>query len=230
MFEPWRQVFLYPLLNGLILLYETVAFGNLGAAVIEFTVLLRLLLFPLTVVSERNKARYERLESEVERIAAAYKDDHVGMRERVRELLKENRINPWAKAVMIVIQGLVLLVIYQVFSRGIAASLDGLYSWVPAPVLPIEVRFFGTDIGAPSLAWAAAVGVVLYLAIVIDQRKHVNFLGRSDAVFRYAFPAFTVVLLSFLPMVKSLFVLTSILFSVIVSFVRHRLWPTGSTG
>lgn len=226
MFELWRHIFLYPFLNGLIWLYNTVAFGNLGVAVIELTVILRLFLFPLTVISERNKAKYERLEPEVDQIAEAYKDDPVKMRERVREMLHRNRINPWAKASVLAIQGMVLIALYAVFQRGVTASLDGLYAWVQQPTMPINTRFLGLDIGEPSFYWAVAVGLILFTTIVIDQRKHAQVLGKSDALFRYAFPVFTVVLLSILPMVKTLFVLTSMVFSIIISNLRHAIWPT----
>lgn len=226
MFELWRQIFLYPFLNGLIFLYNTIAFGNLGLAVIELTVILRLVLFPLTIISERNKARYERLEPEVDRIAEAFKDDQVKMRDRVRELLQQNRINPWAKASVLAIQGMVLIALYAVFARGVTASLDGLYAWVQQPSMPINTSFLGFGIGKPSFYWALAVGLILFTTIVIDQRKHAQVLGKSDAFFRYAFPIFTVVLLSLLPMVKALFVLTSMVFSIIISNLRHAIWPT----
>lgn len=226
MFALWSAIFVHPFLNAMVLLYETVAFGNLGVAVIELTVLLRLILFPLTIISEKNKAKYERLEVDMEHLKDSYQDDTVKLKEHVRQLLRENRISPWAKTTVLIVQGFVLLGFYQVFYRGVSASLDGLYSWVTHPQMPINTMFFGFDIGVRSFYWALAVGVVLYISIVVDQRKHEQILGHEDAVFRYAFPITIVVVLSLLPMVKALFVLTSILFSVFVSFIRHRLWPT----
>lgn len=222
----WNAIFVHPFLNTMVLLYETVAFGNLGVAIIELTVLLRLVLFPLTIISERNKAKYERLEADMEHLKESYKDDQIKLKDHVRELMRVHRISPWAKTSVLVIQFFVLIGIYQVFIHGVTASLDGLYSWVPRPRLPIDTIFFGSDVGMRSFYWALAVGVVLYVTIVADQRKHEQILDQQDAVFRYAFPLFIVVLLSLLPMVKSLFVLTSILFSVFVSFIRHRIWPT----
>lgn len=224
----WNTIFVHPFLNMMVLLYETVAFGNLGLAIIELTVLLRLVLFPLTIISERNVAKYERLEADMEHLKEAYKDDPVRLRERVRELMRSHRISPWAKTSLLVVQGLVLLGFYQVFYRGITASLDGLYSWVPSPSMPINTMFFGFDVAQKSFWWALVVGIVLYLTIVVDQRKHEQILDQQDAAYRYAFPATIVVVLSILPMVKTLFVLTSLLFSVFVSFIRHRIWPTDS--
>lgn len=225
MFALWSTIFVYPFLNVMVVLYETVAFGNLGVAVIELTILLRLALFPLTIISERNKAKYERLEDDMELLKESYKDDPVRLKEHVRKLLRVHRISPWAKTSVLLTQGLVLVGFYQVFYRGISASLDGLYSWVAHPPAPINTLFFGFDIGKRNFYWALGVGIFLYITIVVDQRKHEQILGREDAVFRYAFPLFIVVILSLLPMVKSIFVLTSMFFSVFVSFVRHRIWP-----
>lgn len=223
----WHDLLVVPLLNALILLYDTIAFGNLGVAVIELTVLLRLVLMPLTVVDEKKKAQYERLDGEVGKIQEAFKNDQVQAHEEIRNLLAKRRINPWAKTAVLVIQLAVLVVLYKVFIHGIYASLDGLYSWVPAPMVPINTAFFGFDIGSRNLYWSLAVGVALYLDIVAEQREVEHLLGKQDAVYRYAFPIMTVVVLSLLPMVKAIFILTSMGFSIAVSLIRRAIWPTG---
>ena len=43
----FRELFYEPLLNGLIWLYETIARGDLGLAIILLTILVRLLIYPL---------------------------------------------------------------------------------------------------------------------------------------------------------------------------------------
>jgi YidC/Oxa1 family membrane protein insertase len=223
----WHDLLVTPLLNVLILFYDTIAFGNLGVAVIEMTVLLRVVLMPLTVVDEKKKAEQERLDTEVAKIQDAFKNDQVMAHEQIRELLARRRINPWAKTAVLLIQLAVLVVLYQVFLHGINASLDGLYGWVPAPAGPINVSFLGFDIGARNFYWALAVGIVLFLDIVAEQREVEHLLGKQDAVYRYAFPIMTVVVLSLLPMVKSLFILTSMGFSIAIFLIRRAIWPTG---
>jgi len=216
MTDAWNDLILRPLLDTLLFLYRTLAFGNLGVAVIELTVLLRLALMPLTILAERSSARYERLSEDVAAIQGQYKNDQVLANEQIRELLKKRKINPWAKAVVLLVQFAVLLALYQVFTRG-ALTPD------------IDPTFFGHDIGKRNAWWALAVGAVLYLEISYEQRQVEHLLGKQDAIYRYAFPLFSVVLLSLLPMVKALFVLTSMAFSFIVSAIRHKLWPTVST-
>lgn len=221
----WADVVVHPLLDLLIALYNTVAFGNLGVAVIELTVMLRLALLPLTILAERSTARYERLSEDVAVIQAQFKNDPVLANEQVRELLKSRRVSPWAKAIVLFIQLAVLIALYQVFVRGINASLDSLAAWVGPVALPIDATFFGFELGSRNLWWALAVGVFLFLEISYEQRKYAHLLGKQDAIYRYAFPLFTVALLTALPMVKSLFVLTSMGFSLAVSGLRHALWP-----
>lgn len=229
MADLWRNFLVAPLLDLLIFFYDTIAFGNLGVAVIEMTVLLRLALLPLNILAEQSAASYERLEQEVADIQAQFKNDHVQANEHIRALLKERKINPWAKTAILLVQLLVLIVLYQVFISGINAHLDTLAGWVGIPQTPVNPMFFGFDLGKRNLWWALAVGVYLFLEIVHQQRKVAHLVGKQDAVYRYAFPLFTVVVLSLLPMVKSLFVLTSMSFSLIVSTIRRALWPTAST-
>src|SRR5512135_3389423 len=136
MVELWRAIFVYPLLDVLILFYNTVAFQNLGVAVIEMTVLLRLALLPINIQAERDSARYERLELEVSEIQKAFKGDPVMANDHIRALLKKRKVSPWAKTSILLVQLLVLVVLYQVFLSGINAHLDHLAGWVGTPQMP----------------------------------------------------------------------------------------------
>src|SRR5512134_2103099 len=93
-----HEALVLPLLNGLMFFYDTIAFGNLGVAVIELTFALRLVLLPLTLVSERDARKYEMLDAEVDRIQTHFRNDPVEAQERVRDLLRTHRVNYWAKA------------------------------------------------------------------------------------------------------------------------------------
>jgi YidC/Oxa1 family membrane protein insertase len=219
MVDLWRSFLVAPLLDLLIFFYETIAFGNLGLAVIEMTFLLRLALIPLTIKAERDAARYEHLEAQVADIQERFKYDEVLAGEHIRAFLKEHKVSHWAKAMILFLQLIVMIVLYQVFQRGIYGGFNR----------PINTTFFGAELGARNFYWSLAVGLLLLVEITFEQRKVAHLLQKKDAVYRYAFPAFTVVVLSILPMAKSLFVLTSMVFSLTVSNLRRALWPTDST-
>ena len=111
----WFTFLYQPLFNGLIWLYSNVAEQNLGWAVVWLTVFLRVLLLPLTIVSEMNKSKEEKAELESAKVAEAFKNDSVARKEEIRKVIKKYHISPWAKVASLGAQLLVLILLYQVF-------------------------------------------------------------------------------------------------------------------
>jgi len=220
MAQLWHDVLYQPLLNALFFLYGTVASENIGVAVIELTVLIRIVLLPLSLVSERKAARLSALSQEIAESTAHFKNDPVKQREETRRILRKNRVNPWAKVVVLGVQVLVLVLLYQVFVGGMrTAKLVDLYPFVRKPDF-INTLFLGFDVAARNVWWAVAVGVVLFIEIIIAQREHRQTLERRDVFYRYAFPIASAVVLAQLPMVKSIFILTSMAFGALLFGVR----------
>jgi len=217
----WHDFLYTPLLNFLMFLYSGPAFGNLGVAVIELTVLLRALLLPLSIIDESNRSRYEHLNLRIDSLERDFKTDHVMRKEKIRELLKEHKVSYWSKFVLLGVQALVLVLLYQVFIAGIRFThSEVLYSWVNAPAI-VRTDFLGFNLAERSLLWAGAVGVLLFLQIYAVQKKREHLVTRSDVMYMFLFPIFTVILLLLLPMVKSLFVLTSMIFSMLIFMFRQ---------
>ncbi len=216
----WHDYLYTPLLNFLIFLYSGPAFLNLGVAVIELTVLLRLALLPFSILDERNRFRYEKLNRRIEAIERDFKTDHVKRNEKIRELLKQHRVSYWSKMIVLGVQLLTLILLYQVFIGGIRFTrFEVLYEWVSVP-LEINTRFLGFDLAGHSLLWPAIVAVYLFLQIYTVQKQREHLVKRSDVMYLLLFPVFTFVILLLLPMVKSLFVLTSMLFSSVIFGLR----------
>ncbi len=191
-------------------------------AVIILTILLRLVMLPLTVISEKGKGKYMELDKKVTSILDDRYTDPVKKREIIRDLLRKNSVSPWAKSITLAIQGVVLVVLYQVFMGGINMhKFENLYSWVYVPDY-VNTVFFGFDLGQRSIYWSAIVAIILFLEIKFEQDGRKSILQNSEVVYRYAFPFFTFLILYYLPMVKSLFILTSIIFSFIVMAVVSK--------
>ncbi len=214
----WNDFLYKPIFNLLIILYEYKNGFNLGLAVIYLTVIFRILLLPFTFFAQRNKVRYEMLSEEVDKIAEDYKHDPEQARVEVRRAMKRYKIRPWAKAIVLSVQAVVLIVLYQVFMGGINNKFDALYPSIAAPDF-VQLNFIGLNLAEKNIMLSIVVGIILFLEILFFQKKMKNMLTKSDIVFRYFFPLFSIILLSILPAVKSVFILTSILFTIIVSLV-----------
>ncbi|MBI4457859.1 YidC/Oxa1 family membrane protein insertase [Candidatus Uhrbacteria bacterium] len=217
----WHDYLYTPLLNALFFLYQGPAYGNLGLAVIELTVLLRVVLMPFTIVTERNRIRFERLNNKIEAIERDFKTDPVMRKEKIRSLLKQEKVNYWAKVFVLGVQALTLVLLYQVFVSGARFTrYETLYTWVSAPSAAINTMFLGFDIAAKNLIWPGIVGILLFLEIYVEQKQREHLVTRSDVMYMLFFPIFSFIALSMLPMVKSIFILTSMLFSIGVFTLR----------
>jgi membrane protein insertase Oxa1/YidC/SpoIIIJ len=222
----WHDLLYQPVLNALFVLYGSVAMENIGLAVIILTVVMRVLLLPLSVIAERNRGKIEALSERIADLGKHFKNDPVKLREETRKMLRANHLNPWAKAAVLGVQALLFLLLYQVFIRGLnAAQLGDLYAFVVRPEA-VNTMFLGFDVAMKSNGWAIAVGVLLFVQIVIAQIPRKHALERKDVWFRFGFPISVALILAQLPMVKSLFVLTSMGFSAFLFSIRKGVTPS----
>jgi YidC/Oxa1 family membrane protein insertase len=218
----WHEFLYIPLLNFLIWLYNGPAFENLGIAIIYLTILIRIALLPFTIVSERSKILYEKLEQKIKKIDHDFKNDPIQKKETIRKVMKEHRVSPWAKVMVLAVQALILVLLYQVFIGGINGKLVELYSWVDHPDF-INTNFLGYDLGEKSVFWSGLVGAFLFLEIFMDYRSRSGGLTRSEVAYMIFFPAAVFLTLWILPMAKSIFIMTSLIFSMFVILIRQRI-------
>ena len=73
----WHDFLYQPVFNLLIWIYNNWTDANLGWAVVYLTVILRLLLLPFSLVSEKTKAKNSDITSEIKRINKDFYDDPV---------------------------------------------------------------------------------------------------------------------------------------------------------
>lgn len=220
-------VFLYqPVFNALIWIYNNIGDKNMGWAVVLLTIFLRILLLPLTIVSERNAFKEIGVEEEAESAARAFKFDPVARKEIFRKIIKKNKISPLAKVAALVAQVLVLVLLYQVFVHGMSGEkiLRFLYPIIEFPG-KINNNFYGFNISRPhDFIWAGLAAFYLLVSILVENRRRAKWTG-SEFMFLVLFPTFTFAVLWLLPMVKSLFILTSMVFSDTIHVLRIVFFP-----
>jgi YidC/Oxa1 family membrane protein insertase len=114
-----------PLYKGfgwlLALFYSVVP--NLGVSIILLTILVMLILFPLTAKQAKSMLAMQRVQPEIKRLQAKYKNDRQKLNEEMMKFYKENSINPLAGCLPLVIQLPVFFALYR--------SLRSAYKYVP---------------------------------------------------------------------------------------------------
>lgn len=227
MFSFVWQYFLYqPLFNALIWIYSNIADKNLGWAVVWLTVFLRVILLPLTIIAEKNVIKQEAAEVEAATAVKSFRQDPEIQKEVYREIIKKHHISPWARTATLLLQLLVLVLLYQVFVGGIAGYkvAKTLYSVIDYPG-KLNINFYGFAIGKThDFIWAGICAIYLFISIFLEQRGKTQW-DSSKFAFLFIFPLFTFTALWILPMVKSLFILTSMIFSDIIHLIMRIFKP-----
>jgi membrane protein insertase Oxa1/YidC/SpoIIIJ len=226
----WFTFLYQPVFNALIWIYSNVAHENLGWAVVWLTIFLRIALLPLTILSEYNQARRELAEAEAVKAIKAYKNDRVAQQEVIRKVMRKYHVSPWARVASLGIQLLVFILLYQVFIGGITGEkmIKNLYTWVDFPG-HVNIMFYGFDIGhRHDYLWAGICALYLLVGIFIENRS--KSWDRAGMYYLIFFPLFTFSILWYLPMVKSLFILTTMVFSDIITIIRHVFFKPKPAG
>ncbi|MFH1286311.1 MAG: YidC/Oxa1 family membrane protein insertase [Candidatus Magasanikbacteria bacterium] len=225
--EIWNTYLYEPMFNLLIWMYNNWTEESLGWAVIYLTIMLRIALLPFTVISERSKIKNQDLYEDVEKLAKEFQNDPVLQKEEIRKALKNRKVQPWAKSIALGIQALFLVLLYQVFLRGVTGEkvLRVLYDSIEFPGV-INTYFYGFDLGARhDVISAGIVACWLAIEIYLGTRKAKAGVMRADLAYFILFPLTVFLFLFFLPMVKALFVLTSMVFTGIVRGFLKILMP-----
>ena len=138
--------------------------GNFGLAIIAFTILMRLLLFPLAHTSFKSMAKMKKLQPEMQRLKETYPDDRQKMQQELMALYKREGANPVAGCLPILVQIPIFFSLYKVLFVTIEMYHAPFYGWIhdlsaPDP-LGILTLFGLINWEVPSLLSIINIGVL----------------------------------------------------------------------
>jgi YidC/Oxa1 family membrane protein insertase len=99
---------------GAILAFFYGIIPNLGVAIILLTVLVMLVMFPLTAKQAKSMLAMQRAQPEIKKLQAKYKQDRAKLNEEMMKFYQENKINPLAGCLPLLVQMPVFLALYRV--------------------------------------------------------------------------------------------------------------------
>src|ERR671939_942923 len=85
-----------------------------GLAIILLTILVRLILLPLSIKQVRSMREMQRIQPEMKRLQAKYKGNRQKLNEEMMKLYKERGVNPVAGCLPMLLQIPVLIALYSV--------------------------------------------------------------------------------------------------------------------
>lgn len=163
----WHTFFFDPVYNSLVFFIDIVPGGDVGLAIIFTTILVKVILLPLSIKATKTQVVMREIEPKLK----ALKEQYADKQEQARQMLqvyKTAGINPFASVLLLFIQIPVIIALYLAVSNGAGMPLpdiniDLLYSFIPTPET-VSMLFFGVvDIAAKSLPLAALAGITQFI-------------------------------------------------------------------
>jgi YidC/Oxa1 family membrane protein insertase len=118
--------------------------GNWGWTIVAFTILIKLLFFPLSAAGYRSMAKMKTVTPKMQAIRERYKADPVKMQQATMELYKTEKINPLGGCLPILIQMPVFLALYWTLQAAVEMRGAPWILWIhdltapdPTYILPI---------------------------------------------------------------------------------------------
>jgi YidC/Oxa1 family membrane protein insertase len=99
---------------GAILAFFYGIIPNLGISIILLTILVMLVMFPLTAKQAKSMLAMQRAQPEIKKLQAKYKHDRAKLNEEMMKFYQENKINPLAGCLPLLVQMPVFLALFRV--------------------------------------------------------------------------------------------------------------------
>ncbi len=118
--------------------------GNWGLAIIGITILVKVLMFPLTKKQYESMAKMRNLKPKIDELQARYKDNREKMGPAMMELYRKEKVNPMGGCLPMLIQMPIFLALYWMFAESVELRQAPFFFWIqdlsvadPYLVLPL---------------------------------------------------------------------------------------------
>ncbi|MDP2704584.1 MAG: YidC/Oxa1 family membrane protein insertase [bacterium] len=203
------HTFLYqPILGALVFIYNSLAFGDLGLAIIILTIVIRIVLFPLLYKGAKQQALMQKIQPKLKEIQEKHKDNKERQAMELMALYKKHKINPFSSILSLFIQIPILIAIYQVLLKEAGGAIFD------------NFLFLGfINLREINLVIAVIAAVFQYIQIKMSMPKNTGgknenpMAGMSKAML-YIGPGLTLLFLSRFPAALGVYWLTSTVFGI----------------
>ncbi len=183
----WNQILIWPILNLLIAIYKAYSLillpGAFGFAIITLTLLIRVIVSPLTKTQLKSAQKMSQLKPKLDELTKKHKEDKVKLQQAQMQLYKDAGVNPAAGCLPTLVQIPLFIALYSVFGLVLgskagspvltdasrAALIESINKILYHPALHInklDLSFFGLNLASRPNEWKA-IGIGLLLIPVV---------------------------------------------------------------
>lgn len=161
----FNTILVIPILNILVAVYKLLLTfgipGALGFSLIFLTVLIRLILYPLTISQLKNAHKLNKLKPHLDGLSKKHKNDKQRLHQEQLKLYQQEGINPAAGCLPLLIQMPILIALYNLFFRLLDSSnlalvveeINKVVYFSFLKVNSLELSFFGLNLASKPSEW-----------------------------------------------------------------------------
>ena len=168
--------------------------SNYGALVIIFSVIVKLILFPLTIRSYRSMAAMKELQPKMKEIQDKYKNDPQKQQKATMDLYRKNKVNPLGSCLPMLLQFPIIITLWQFFQNSIILRQKE-FLWVSdlsAPDyilnLPFSIPFLGDQLAGFVLLMTISMVFQSRLTAANSAGGASNPMAQQMKIMQYFFP------------------------------------------
>lgn len=186
---------------------------NYGLVIIIFSIIIKLLLHPLTKASMKSMQRMQALQPMIEEVRTKYKEDPQKMNQSIMRLYKEYGINPAGGCLPLLLQMPILFALFTVFSSAIALRQANFIWWINDLSIPDTIVTLPFVI--PMLGIQEVSGLALAMGITMFIQQKMTIKDPRQKMMVWLMPIMLTLLFNFFPSGLNLYYFMFNLLSII---------------
>ena len=170
----WFYFLTKPMFRALQFFYDLV--GNYGVSILIVTVLIKAVFFPLASRSYETMAKMKKLQPRMLQIREQYKDDRQAQQQELMKIYREEKLNPLAGCLPILLQIPVFFALYKVLFVTIDMRHQPFFGWITDLSAPDPTSLFNLfgliSWDPPSFlilgVWPVLMGVTMFIQMQMN--------------------------------------------------------------
>jgi YidC/Oxa1 family membrane protein insertase len=214
------QYFMVPLFN---LIHNFIP--NYGIAIIIFSILIKFLLYPLTIGQMKSSYKMKLLQPEMEKIRQKFESDPTKQQQETMKLYSEYGLNPMGGCLPMLLQMPIMYALWSVLRSNIDLRQSTFILWITDLSMPDNIVHFGFSI----LGISAISGLALLMGITMFIQQKMTVTDPRQQTMVYIMPVMFLFMFSSFPAGLNLYYFMFNVLSIAQQYWMNNFAPNRPT-
>ncbi len=227
--------FIYqPFLNLLVFFYWVLGVltngkPDMGIAVVMMTIVIRILLLPMSLAEDKGVKERRELNEKFHEIDTLYSADPIRQREERKKLFKRNPRVVIAETFSLFVQTAITLMLWKMFATGLeGGDIHLIYPFLPKVELPFNLVFLGRfDLSKPNFILNIIQSVMIFIVETVGILTSPYPPLKGEVVrLQLVLPVVSFLIFLNLPAGKKVFIIVTLMVTLVLQiykYIKHRI-------